>query len=81
MRTTLDIRDTLLQRAKEVSKLTGRPLNALVEEGLRHVLEKSSPVERYRMPDRSVGEPGGPNPLEGLSWQDLREDIYGTGTS
>ena len=63
MRTTLDIRDTLLQRAKEVSKLTGRPLNALVEEGLRHVPEKSSPVERYRMPDRGVGEPGGPNPV------------------
>ena len=81
MKTTLDIQDTLLQRAKKVSKSTGRPLRALVEDGLRQVLEESSSVERYRMPDRSVGDPDDPNPLEGLSWQDLRDEMYGTGTS
>lgn len=81
MKTTLDIHDTLLRRAKRVSKATGRPLRALVEEGLRQVLEESTRVERYRMPDRSVGNPDDPNPLEGLSWQDLRNEIYGAGTS
>ena len=79
MKTTLDIQDTLLLRAKKVSKSTGRPLRALVEEGLRQVLEESSRTESYRMPDRSVGNPDDPNPLEGLSWQDLRDEIYGTG--
>ena len=81
MKTTLDIQDALLQRAKKVSKFTGRSLQALVEDGLRHVLEESSPAERYRMPDRSVGDPDDPNPLEGLSGQDLRDETYGTGTS
>ena len=33
----------------------------------------------YRMPDCSVGEVGAPNPLESLSWQDLRREIYGDG--
>lgn len=81
MKTTLDIQDTLLRRAKSVSKATGRPLRALVEDGLRRVLEENARVEAYRMPDRSVGDPDDPNPLEGLSWQDLRDEIYGTGTS
>jgi len=31
----------------------------------------------YVLPDRSVGDPGGPNPLEAMSWQDLRDEIYG----
>ena len=32
------------------------------------------------MPDRSVGKAGDPNPLEELSWQELRDEIYGNGT-
>jgi hypothetical protein len=32
---------------------------------------------KYRLPDRSVGDARGPNPLEALSWQELRDEIYG----
>lgn len=77
MKTTLDIQDALLLRAKRLSKRTGRPLRALVEDGLRRVLEPNAGEEVYVMPDRSVGTPGGSNPLEDLSWQDLRDEIYG----
>lgn len=80
MKTTLDIQDALLLRAKRLSKRTGRPLRALVEEGLRHVLEPKSSAEPYQMLDCSVGTPGARNPLEGLSWQDLRDEIYGAKT-
>ncbi len=75
MKTTLDIQDTLLLRAKRLSKRTGKPLRALVEEGLRHVLGSELP-SAYQLPDRSVGAESGPNPLESLSWQDVRELIY-----
>ena len=77
MKTTLDIQDVLLMRAKRLAGATGRPLRALVEEGLRRVLEEESRTERYRLPDRSVGEPDDPNPLEAMSWQDVRDEIYG----
>ena len=30
----------------------------------------------YRLPDVSVGDPDGPNPLEGLTWEELRDLIY-----
>jgi hypothetical protein len=77
VKTTLDIQDALLLRAKRLSKRTGRPLRALVEEGLRLVLDPVARAEPYDMPDCSVGEPGGHNPLEAFSWQDLRDEIYG----
>ena len=78
MKTTLDIQDVLLQRAKRLSKSTGKPLRALVEEGLRHVLsEHRDSGARYQLPDCSVGEPSATNPLESWSWQDLRDEIYG----
>jgi len=76
MKTTLDIQDELIARAKRHAKRTGRPLRALVEEGLRLVLRESGQPRRYVLPDCSVGNPDGPDPLEAWSWQDLRAEIY-----
>ena len=77
MKTTIVIQDELLARAKRHAKRTGRPLRAVVEEGLRQVLSTAAPDQRYVLPDHSVGEPGDRDPLEAYSWQDLREVIYG----
>ena len=78
MKTTIEISDPLLARAKRHAQKTGKPLRVLVEEGIRLVLEKEVPFRsRYRLPDRSVGQRGGKNPLEEMSWQDLRDEIYG----
>ena len=30
----------------------------------------------FRLPDLSVGDPNGPNPLEGWTWEELRDRIY-----
>jgi hypothetical protein len=76
MKTTLEIQDALLERAKLQAKRSGRSLRAIVEEGLRLVLSKRGRPEEYELPDRSVGDPAGRDPLEALSWQDLREEIY-----
>ena len=76
MKTTLNIQDELLARAKRHAQRTGRPLRAVVEEGLRQVLLPAAPRQRYLLPDHSVGEAGGKDPLEAYSWQDLREVIY-----
>ena len=76
MKTTLDIQDALLIRAKESARQQGRSLRSLVEEGLRHVLVSSPQRNKYKLPDLSVGQAGAPDPLEEYSWQDLRELIY-----
>ena len=77
MKTTVEISDALLVRAKRHARSVGRPLRALIEDGLRHVLEVEPKRATYRLADRSVGEADGPNPLEAMSWQDLRDEIYG----
>jgi hypothetical protein len=77
MKTTVEIQPALLDRARRLARKVGKPLRAIIEEGLRRVLEAEPESAAYRLPDRSVGESGGPNPLEAFTWQDLRDEIYG----
>lgn len=77
VKTTLDIHDALLARAKRHARKTGRPLRAVVEEGLRNVLSSVPSRPQYHLPDCSYGDAGRRDPLESLSWQDLREMTYG----
>ena len=76
MKTTLDIEDELLARAKRHARKTGRPLRALVEDGLRHVRQPSPTSPRYTLRDLGAGNPGAPDPLERYAWPELRELIY-----
>ena len=76
MKSTLEIQDALLERAKRHARRVGRPLRAIVEEGLRRVLSEHSAPAAYELPDASVGDPAAVDPLEALSWQDLRGEIY-----
>lgn len=77
MKSTFDINDKLLSRAKRYAQKAGKPLRALVEEGLRRVLDDAPETRRYELPDCAVGAAGASNPLEHFSWQDLRDEIYG----
>jgi len=77
VKTTLDIQDELVARAKRRARQEGRPLRALVEDGLRMVLSKTVPPQRYRLPDLRAGDPKAADPLERYSWPELRGLIYG----
>jgi len=77
VKTTVEIADNLLARAKRHAQKTNRPVRALIEEGLRLILDADASRAKYKMPDRSVGTAGKPNPLDDLSWSELRKEIYG----
>ena len=77
VKSTFDINDALLARAKRHARKLGKPLRELVEEGLRRVLDSTAGTPRYELPDHAVGTSGGPNPLEELNWAELRDEIYG----
>lgn len=77
MKTTLDIHDELLVRAKRHAKEAGKPLRAIVEEGLRNILSSSVPRSQYIPPDLRIGDPNADDPLEQYSWPELRDSIYG----
>jgi hypothetical protein len=79
MKTTVEVDDRLLARARRRARMEGRSLRSLIEEGLHRCLEARDRTEReeYRLPDRSVGDPGDPNPLESMSWAEVRDEVYG----
>ena len=77
MKTTLDIKDDLLIRAKKLAKRTGKPLRAIVEDSLRLALSNSQESTAYKLRDLSIGDPDADDPLELLTWQDLRAETYG----
>ena len=77
MKTTLDIEDELLARAKQFAKESGKPLRAIVEDGLRATLAAEEQTVSYELSDCGFGDTNGDDPLELLSWQDLRDEIYG----
>lgn len=77
MKTTIEIQDALFEQAKRYARRSRRSLRAIIEEGLRRVLTDSQPAAGYEVPDASVGDPDGIDPLEAMSWQDLRAEIYG----
>ncbi|HJN53163.1 MAG: hypothetical protein QGI68_09860 [Pseudomonadales bacterium] len=72
----LDIKDELQDRAKKLAKRSGKPLRAVVEDSLRLALARESESRAYKLPDFSTGIAGADDPLELLSWQDLRDEIY-----
>ncbi len=54
-------------------------MRSLIEEGLRLSLDadRGGGREKYELPDRSVGNPRAANPLESMSWPEIRDEIYG----
>ena len=77
MKTTLEIHNELLTRAKRHAQETRRPLRAVVEEGLRLVLSTETAPEPYVLPDHSFGGPEVHDPLAAYTWPELRDLIYG----
>jgi len=76
MKTTVEIHDALLERARQRAKATGQPLRAIIEDGLRELLAKPLPEKKYKMRNLSYGDPNGPNPLEKYPCDDLSDILY-----
>ena len=76
MKTTIDIADSLLTEAKLLAAQQETTVRALVEEGLRHVLEKRSRSEGFALrPVTFRGNGVRPQVREG-SWERIRDLIY-----
>ena len=71
MKTTLNLNDALLRKAKEVAAARGITLTALFEEGLREVLTERACEKPYRL-KWPVLKDGWPYPFDVSS----RESMY-----
>ena len=76
MKTTVDLSDDLLAKVKLVATRERTTLRALLEEGLRLVLDKRSGSKAFHLRDASYkGKGVQPGVTEG-DWDQLRDLIY-----
>lgn len=74
MKTTIDIADDLLERARILSHKHKLTLKILTEEGLRLAMER---LEQQRPIEVEPHVVTGTHPPSDLSWQRFRDVLYG----
>ena len=75
LKTTIEISDPLLRKAKKLARRRGTTLRALVESGLRRVLQEERP-QSFRLDDRSVPGQGLAEGLDYAEWAKILERAY-----
>jgi hypothetical protein len=80
MKTTVDIAESMLREAKLIAAREGITLRALVEEGLRHVIEeRTKATTGFRMRDMSYGSGGGAPGVDPDDWMSIKHLVRGAG--
>jgi hypothetical protein len=76
MKTTIELSDALLEAAKRLAQSRGTTLRAVVEEGLRTVLDREASTGTFHLRDASVDGRGlRPEVREG-GWERIAELVY-----
>lgn len=76
MKTTIDIADGLLNDARQVAQREGTSVRALIEQGLRKVLEERGQSTGFRLRKASVKGKGLTPEAATANWEELRHMIY-----
>ncbi|MGI8885808.1 MAG: type II toxin-antitoxin system VapB family antitoxin [Gaiellaceae bacterium] len=75
-KTTIDIPDSLLAEAKELAAREGTTLRALVESGLRAVIDRRRRGGQFRLRDASVSGRGLQPEFRDAGWESFRDAAY-----
>ena len=76
MKTTIDISENLLLRAKRRARADGTTLKDLTERGLELVLAKHESSEARGVRPVVFGGKGLSAEFQGKSWSEIRQEIY-----
>jgi len=76
MKTTVEIADPLLAAAKRTAAARGTTVRALIEAGLRRILDEQDQDLAFRLRDVSFGGEGLSPEFEGAGWERIRDAIY-----
>lgn len=77
MKTTIDVADTILLRAKEAAGRQHRSLRSLVEEGLVLVLDQLETPEPHVVRPVTFRGNGLTKAFAGKGWAEIRDAAYG----
>jgi len=77
MRTTIEINDDLMTRAKECARREKITLRAVIEDALRAALsERRKPKKKFKLKDCSVKGTGLQPGIDLSNWEQIRDIIY-----
>lgn len=76
MKTTLDIQDELMVRARELAHRERRTLRSVVEEALQIVLERHAATPDYELPDLSVEGEGLSDEFRDGGWDAVAAAVW-----
>jgi len=77
MKTTVEINDELLARAKALAAEQKTTLRAIIEQGLRHVTKQPVGEKPYKLKKASVCGNGLQPEFANASWDEIRRAAYG----
>lgn len=76
MKTTIDLSDALALEAKSLAAERGTTFRAIVEQGIRHVLQEAHHEMPFRLPDKSITGNGLQAEFRDKSWAFIRHNAY-----
>jgi predicted transcriptional regulator len=77
MRTTVEISDALAKKVRALMHKRNTSMRALIEEGLRKVVEEGARQEsRFRLRDASAGGDGLADGVKELDWETMSRALY-----
>lgn len=78
MKTTVEISDDLAEAARRLAAEENTTLRALIEAGLRRILDERQRVPTFRLRDASFAGKGLQAEFREVGWERFREAAYGT---
>jgi hypothetical protein len=76
MKTTVDISDELLKKAKRLAAKRRTTLRAIIEQGIRNTIKEQQRGAKYVLPDMSVDGKGLQPEFMNNAWSDIRDAAY-----
>ncbi len=76
MKTTVYIPDTILKEARRIAALEHTTVKALVEEGLRRIIDDRKQKKTFRLRKATFKGNGLQADIAGASWEKIREISY-----
>jgi hypothetical protein len=76
MKTTVEIQDGLLKAVRKVAAEEDTTVRALIEEGLRRVVEQRQVSSHFRLRHAGFGKGGLQAGIREGSWEQIRDLVY-----
>ena len=77
MKTTVDIVDPVLERAKQLARAENTTLRAIIDEALRVFLDARSTQPKFKLRDASFKGGGGLTPdFANATWRQILDEVY-----